>query len=55
MSVSHCLHFVAVVLAKRGTPQLSMINFRVVRAMGRDGSGPFCAEELAALVEGVDV
>ena len=32
-----------------------MISFKVVNAMGRDGNEPFRAEELVALVEGVDV
>lgn len=32
-----------------------MINLRVVKAMGKNGNEPLCAEELAALVEGVNV
>ena len=55
MSASHCLHFVVVVFAKRGTPQLLMISFRMGKVIWRDGTEPFCAEELVTLVEGVDV
>ena len=32
-----------------------MVSFRAVKAMGRDGNVPFCAEKLATLVEGVDI
>ena len=32
-----------------------MISLRVLKAIARDGNEPFCAEELAPLIEGVDV
>ena len=54
MSISHCLHCVVVVLAKRGTPQLDD-KFQGEKGMGRDENEPFRTKELAALVEGVDV